>query len=739
MKRYLFLLLVCAAFFPTSPVSATAENPVIQITSPLSGSFVTGRAEITFTNESTMTPLSAECSLDGFMTLIACTSGQTAVGDLPGFDERADGAFTLSVQDEYAPRAYISDTETGITKDTVVPVVTSVLPATGSSLNSSFELKYTLDSEIASGTITFTRVDGTPDLASHTYTMLRADGESGQHTLTRATLEAGFGNALIEDAMYTISYIVLDNAGNEGAATVSSVVYDAVQSATITNVQISSNASVPTAAAVGHIVTVQAYSDFGSSVVGTIGGKTAVGTKVGRDLFLKRTLDGTETEGAGLNFTLTLRDASGNAIASVTKANIVNGTAVETIFTPPMIPRTAPVAGTYTGSQNIFFEPPGSMVTIRYTTNGTTPSCTTGSLYVGAITLTSSTTIKARSCDSVGNSSALGTFAYTINASGGGSGGSSGGGGGSTSPTIPGTPVASPVTGSYTGTQYVTLLSTGATSIRYTTNKTLPTCTTGTVYIGPIQVSATGTIIAKGCNVSGLGSANATFAYTIKPGSTTTTAPIVSTPGSNTPVTVTTTPQTSVTPVPSVVSIHDPALYAKLLLDFGLKSDPVDFERNKALIRSDATSFGIVITDEQIRAIANFVTYGASTETIKLGSGERHAVIRDYFETVGRGDVVWDDIQRLTIGQKPVKRNLAKEQAQVPIALTAFTRMTGHAPNFQNASEDLAWNTLMYRIRFTRNLVKEQNGINRFQNLYKRSPVSPFDWSIVRALGYVLY
>jgi hypothetical protein len=404
----------------------------------------------------------------------------------------------------------------------------------------------------------------------------------------------------------------------------------------------------------------------------------------------------------------------------------------------------APVAGTYVGTQNVFFENPGSLITIRYTTNGTTPTCSTGTLYSGAITLSSTTTVKAKSCDSVGNISALGTFVYTITPSSGGTGGSSSGGGGGSSLTIPGTPVASPASGTYTGTQYVTLSSAGATSIRYTTTDTLPTCSVGTVYTGAIQVPSTVSIKAKGCNVSGLGSANATFAYTIKPGNISpskpvTVLPLTPIPNTNTTSPVTTiAPKSDVAPSVSVVFIHDPAQYTKILSDFGLKSDGSNFEKNKSLAQSDANTFGVAITTEQTRTISNFVTYGASTETIKLGSGERHALMRDYLETVGRTDVVWDDVQRLTIGQKPVKRNLPKEQALAPVALAHFEKMVGHAPNFQDAAEDLAWNTMMYRIRFPRDLVKEQKGITRFKTIFKRLPTSPLDWAEVRALGYVL-
>jgi len=135
--------------------------------------------------------------------------------------------------------------------------------------------------------------------------------------------------------------------------------------------------------------------------------------------------------------------------------------------------------------------------------------------------------------------------------------------------------------------------------------------------------------------------------------------------------------------------------------------------------------------------MANFVTYGSSEATQNLGSGERRAVLRDYLETVGRANVVWSDVERMTAGLKPLDRNLSKEQGQLSRVLKNFELMYGHRPNFKDSKDDLAWNTLMYRIRFNRNLNLEKEGIVDFQKTYKRLPKTPFEWSIVRSFGYV--
>jgi len=224
----------------------------------------------------------------------------------------------------------------------------------------------------------------------------------------------------------------------------------------------------------------------------------------------------------------------------------------------------------------------------------------------------------------------------------------------------------------------------------------------------------------------------------VTPADTTTTPATDTTTTTTTTTTTGTTTTTTTTPAPVSVLIHDPSQLENLLAAMGTSSKPSDVAKYKPLVKSDAIAFKVGLTAAQTDAVTNFIVYSASPETAKLGAGERRALMRDYLETVARPNVVWDDVQRLATGQKPVKRNLPKEQAQVTRALANFKLMVGHAPNFKDAKEDLAWNTLMYRIRFTRDLKKEQSGILQFKKLYSRAPSTPMEWAIVRGLGYAL-
>lgn len=70
-------------------------------------------------------------------------------------------------------------------------------------------------------------------------------------------------------------------------------------------------------------------------------------------------------------------------------------------------------AGTYTSNQSVTLTASGSS-SIHYTTDGTTPTCSTGTTYSSAITISSTTTLKAISCYPNSQASTVASFAYTL-------------------------------------------------------------------------------------------------------------------------------------------------------------------------------------------------------------------------------------------------------------------------------------------------------------------------------------
>lgn len=150
----------------------------------------------------------------------------------------------------------------------------------------------------------------------------------------------------------------------------------------------------------------------------------------------------------------------------------------------------------------------------------------------------------------------------------------------------------------------------------------------------------------------------------------------------------------------------------------------------------DAREFRVTMTTSTASILARFVAFGTEA-TRRLGEGERRAVIRDALETLRRADISIADLDRMARGQIPLMRNLVAEREQLPRVRATFRTIFGHDPNFQNAQENLAWNTLMYRIRFVRDLTAERRGITEYRRIFSRTPSAPMSWAAVRLLGYV--
>lgn len=182
---------------------------------------------------------------------------------------------------------------------------------------------------------------------------------------------------------------------------------------------------------------------------------------------------------------------------------------------------------------------------------------------------------------------------------------------------------------------------------------------------------------------------------------------------------------------------YNPTDINNLLSNLKQTRNEEEEDKFKKLVLADIKEFAVNMSDDHLDLAAIFIAYGIDDDTQNLGSGERRAVLRDWLKNVGYTNINWEDLARLANGEKPVSRNLSKEQAQVARALKTFETVYGHQPNFKNTEEDLFWNTLMYSIRFPRDLSAEQDGIEEFQKIFGRTPTTPYDWSVVRALGYI--
>ncbi len=130
----------------------------------------------------------------------------------------------------------------------------------------------------------------------------------------------------------------------------------------------------------------------------------------------------------GLALLLSFGSVSASEVIGTLSTGIGNSSVSGVVVAAPS---ASVAAGTYTATQSVTLTSLGSL-SIRYTVDGTVPTCSTGTLYSGAIAVVSSLTIKAIACYVNNGASPVASYAYTISAavvtsSGGGGGGGGGG------------------------------------------------------------------------------------------------------------------------------------------------------------------------------------------------------------------------------------------------------------------------------------------------------------------------
>jgi len=180
------------------------------------------------------------------------------------------------------------------------------------------------------------------------------------------------------------------------------------------------------------------------------------------------------------------KDAAGNSEAVQT--------AVYTIDTIPPVTTASPAGGTYTSAQSVTLTA-SEAATIYYTVNNSTPT-TASQVYSGAIAIPASTTLKFFAKDAAGNSEAVQTALYTIDAT-------------------PPVTTAAPAGGTYSAAQSVTLTASEPATIYYTTNGSAPTFSSP-VYSGAITIPSTSSLKFFARDTAGNSETVRTESYTIK-------------------------------------------------------------------------------------------------------------------------------------------------------------------------------------------------------------------------------
>ena len=185
-------------------------------------------------------------------------------------------------------------------------------------------------------------------------------------------------------------------------------------------------------------------------------------------------------------------------------SNVVSGNYAIKCVSPVMSTPT----GTYNTSQSVILSTTTSGATIKYTTDGSTPSQSNGTVYTSAVTIGSTSTLKAIAYKSGLTDSDVSSEVYTIQL------------------LTVADPAFSPAAGTYSATQTVSISSaTSGASIRYTTDGSIPSAVNGTIYSVPVSVAQNTTLKAIAYKTNMLNSNVVSGNYVIK-----CVSPVMSTP-----------------------------------------------------------------------------------------------------------------------------------------------------------------------------------------------------------------
>ena len=182
-----------------------------------------------------------------------------------------------------------------------------------------------------------------------------------------------------------------------------------------------------------------------------------------------------------ISFTNNTGDGTGHGTFYVNNVQLTEGAGAAP--TKVSTPTFSPAAGAVAYNSSVSISCATDDATIHYTTNGTDPTSSSAT-YTSPIAITAATTIKAIAVKDGLTDSEIGTASYTIAA--------------------PAAPTFNVSSGTIPAGTKVTITGTG--TIRYTTNGTDPTSSTGTVYSEPVEINSSCTL--KAICVDGGGNAS---------------------------------------------------------------------------------------------------------------------------------------------------------------------------------------------------------------------------------------
>lgn len=166
-----------------------------------------------------------------------------------------------------------------------------------------------------------------------------------------------------------------------------------------------------------------AAPSFSPAAGNYVGAQSVAITSTTSGASIRYTIDGsTPSETAGTLYSGPVNVSTNLTLKAIAyKALLTDSTVTSGSYTIQVAaPVFTPGAGTYSGAQSVTITSGTSGETIRYTTDGSTPSTTVGTVYSGPVSVASSLTLKAIAYKTSMNNSTVTSGAYTITGGGGG-------------------------------------------------------------------------------------------------------------------------------------------------------------------------------------------------------------------------------------------------------------------------------------------------------------------------------
>lgn len=271
---------------------------------------------------------------------VSAPTAEAGVTAAPALSELTLSAGTLSPVFSPGQTTYTAEVGAGVFSLTVTPAVSVAgigITVNGTAVESgAASLPLALETGANSITVVLTPVDTSAATVTYTLTVTALGGASSNADLASLTVSAGTLAPAFERAVSTYTVTVPE-----------------------TDTQLT---VTPTAAGVGATIVVNGTavsSGAASQAVSLAGGSAAI--------------------------TIVVTAQDGVTTRSYTV------TATPTVLTPSF----TPPAGTYSGTQSVAIDTSTGEAIVRYTKDGSTPSSSSGTLYVAAVLVTSTTTLKA--------------------------------------------------------------------------------------------------------------------------------------------------------------------------------------------------------------------------------------------------------------------------------------------------------------------------------------------------------